>query len=103
MTDRLFVGNDNLIQWLGAVNEATGDYLNLAVCHFTVYTEAGLVVPGAQNVSMSHVPDSNGDYVGTLESSVALVADRLYTVEITLAQGNLVGLFRRKAVAVDRD
>lgn len=101
MSDSLWIGNDNLIAWRGAVNEATGESLNAATCRFSVYDALGTAL--AQNVSMSHVPDSDGDYVGTLQSTVALLPDRYYYVEITLVQGDLVGFFRLRAVAVYRD
>jgi hypothetical protein len=100
MTSRLYVGNDNLIELIGAQDEVTGSYLNLASCTFSVCDEAGVVI--AENIPMSYVDLSNGRYLGTLQSTVSLATGSMYYVEITLRQGELVGRWRQAAIAVDR-
>jgi hypothetical protein len=89
----LAVGSDNLVRLDALTNASTGAFVNNAVVTFTLKDASGSVLVSA--VSMPYVAGSNGRYEGVLTVAMAtLVAETLYTVEITATQSGAT-LFRR--------
>ena len=117
------IGNNESITLKDAINITTGNYLNSATVTFSLYAtvagseENGTVVTGASAISMSYVSVSglvaadltlrklgtDGNYRGTLLSTVALTRNAYYWIEISGTQGGIPLFDRWKVKAVDRD
>ena len=103
--DKLYIGNDNDI-WLKAFRDsraAEGVYLNAATVSFQIKTANGSVFKSTE--PMGYVVDSDGIYVGSLEStdSANLIEGGIYYVEITAQEGDVDGFWREQAVACYRE
>lgn len=60
----LYQGNTQVIQLFGLQDFLTGAYLNAATVTGTLEDAAGNIVAGANQISFTFVPASNGDYNG---------------------------------------
>jgi len=98
----LFVNSDNLIRWDGMTLASTGVYVNDATVTYAIKTAAGAAVPGASG-SLTYVTSRNGRYDGVCESSVTLIADRTYYLEVTAVAGGANGFRRVECVAAYQD
>jgi hypothetical protein len=96
----LFLGSKQVVWIKGARNILTGDYLNAATAHCTIYDDEGIVVVGAESISMAYKAASNGEYYGIMPSSVSLVVDECYTVEVVLNQAGDDRTIRWQARAI---
>lgn len=72
----VYIGCDHAFTMTG-LQDNTGAYLNAATVTYTIYTAAGVAVTNGTG-TLSYVAASNGNYAGTIES----------TVTSTLTQGN---------------
>lgn len=88
-SEPIVIGSDWYATLNGAQDSGTGDYLNTATVTAAVYSAAGAAVSGG-GVTLTYVAASNGNYRGTLESTVTalLTAGAAYEVRYTLSQGN---------------
>jgi hypothetical protein len=77
------VGADNLVQWDRMTDPSTGSYVNNATVTFTLYTAAGGVISGVENVSMPYVAGSSGRYQGWIPYDTGLVSGQRYKLVIT--------------------
>lgn len=101
----LLVGNDQVIELLGARDAVTGDYLNSKTVTCTVKDSDGVNVSGETwPITLSYIAASNGDYRGTLEDGLALEDGNTYIVEVHIDAGSdLIGFWRFEVVAQYRD
>ncbi|AMV25537.1 hypothetical protein VT84_14155 [Gemmata sp. SH-PL17] len=85
----IFIGSDHVVAWEGATGDGT--YLNAATVGYalldaggTAVTVSGTPVTG----TLDYVADSNGDYRGTIESTVTgtLRNGAQYLLDVTLVQ-----------------
>ena len=83
----LYPSNDNLVTWDAMTRASDGAYVNDATVTMTLKTAAGVAVSGAENVSLPYVAASNGKYQGAIESTVALITDASYRLEVTAVSG----------------
>jgi len=99
--ERILIGEQNFIEWLGLRNAATEAYDNTATVVATVRDTAGAKVTGMSSIAMAYVAASDGNYRGTITASSALnlTEGLTYYIEIT-ATGTGNG-FRRIAVLAD--
>lgn len=88
----LSIGSDNLVRLDALTNASSGAYVNSATVAYVLKDSAGSVV--VSSTAMSYVASSDGRYEGTIQDSVALAENALYTIEITATSGSTV-LFRR--------
>ncbi|AMV23423.1 hypothetical protein VT84_03370 [Gemmata sp. SH-PL17] len=87
MIKKLFIGCDMEVPYEGAF--ANGNYINDATVTYTLRDRAGAPVAGGSG-SCPYVAESNGDYLGVIESTVtALCANRQkYTLLIVMSAPN---------------
>jgi len=78
MDEYFYLNTDNVIRVRNLKDVVTGAYINDAVITATVYTSAGVVVPGAQNISLVYVTGTDGDYAGEIPNTVTLTAGAEY-------------------------
>lgn len=88
----LSIGSDNLVRLDALTNASTGAYVNSATVAYVLKDAAGSVV--VASTSMPYIASSDGRYEGTVQDTVALTENALYTIEITATSGTTV-LFRR--------
>lgn len=107
--NNLYVGNDNLVEWVGAYDRDAAAYLDATASGtFALFEQDGddngAAVAGASG-SFAYVAASDGVFRGTLASTVALVRGTSYYLETNLtgASGSPVGKRRQLVTAVDRD
>ena len=99
MANLLYIGEDLTVTWTGAsvtVNGTTS-YLNSATVTYAITDAAGTAVSGGTG-TLSYIAASNGNYEGTIESTVLTASNftvgRTYLLDITLVQSGYNG-FRR--------
>lgn len=87
MASPIFINADNNVTWTGATGG--GSYLNSATVTYALKTTSGTTVSGGTG-TLSYVSASNGDYSGTIESSVttSLSEGAVYLLQITLVSGS---------------
>lgn len=90
-SEALFISDDRSISWLGAY--AAGAYLNSATVTWTLY-DASLTEVATGDCT--YQASSNGNYVGTIESTVTsgLTENATYFVDLALSSGSYNG-YRR--------
>ncbi|GIW79440.1 MAG: hypothetical protein KatS3mg105_1247 [Gemmatales bacterium] len=88
----LAIGSDNLVRLDNLKNASTDAYVNTATVNFVLKDADGNVVVGS--TPMPYVSASNGRYEGTIDDTVPLAENGLYTIEITATDGSTV-LFRK--------
>lgn len=99
MANVIYIGEDLTLTFTGASVTVQGStsYLNSATVTYAVKDATGTAVSGATG-TLTYVAASNGNYEGTLESSVTTPANftegGTYIVEYTLSQSTYNG-FRR--------
>ncbi len=81
----LFIGSDLDVAYSGASIASTGAYLNSGTCTWVLKDGAGTTVGSG---TLTYVGASNGNYAGTIESTVTstLEENGLYTLTITFVQ-----------------
>ena len=103
MANRLFVGNDNLIELLGFRKAVDSSYLNSATVTANLY-EADKTTLVAGPLTMTYVAASNGDYRGNIADTVSLTAGKQYHLEVSADGGtDLQGKWVGPIIAEDRD
>jgi hypothetical protein len=106
-SDYIHAGCDNDVLLEGATNADTGNYMNAATVTFTLYKSivgsevSGDAVAGATTIAMAYVAASNGNYLGIIQSTVALVVGDYYWIVVDYAQGGIVGKKRWQVQVVD--
>ena len=88
-----FVLNTNVLQLTGLQNELTGAYINNAtVTITTIEDEGGVgVFPlSGSPITMDYVTGSDGDYRGTLDSTLPFTAGDCYRAHIDVTSGSSV-------------
>jgi hypothetical protein len=87
MAEPIFINADNEVSWTGAT--ANGSYLNSATVTYALKTITGATVSGGTG-TLSYVAASNGNYLGTIESTVTtlLTEGTVYLLQITLSQSS---------------
>jgi len=77
-------GNDQIVTLPGLRLVSNGQFLNAAVVTATLYDSKGVVVPSVNQVTMEHVPDSNGDYLWPIDGHTLMLSPSTqYTLVIT--------------------
>jgi len=94
MIQYLYIDTDNVIRVRGLKDEVSGDYINDATIRATVYDSDGNPVADAQDLSLSYVSDTNGDYAGEIPNGVSLTAGSLYTVQVTISGSGYQTVYR---------
>ena len=96
--DRIFIGEDNVVEWLRLRNNVTEEYVTTATVRATLKDSAGANVAGAVAVALRYVADSDGDYQGTISAAATsgMTDGATYYLEVT-ATGDGTG-FRHMAV-----
>jgi len=85
----LYLANDNLLVVRALKNRATGAYINNATVTGELLTLAGTQVSGQTwPMTFAYVPDSDGEYHGVFEDSLALTLGESYRVKITVDAGS---------------
>ncbi len=84
--DPLFIGSDMDVGYTGARAARTGAYLNSGTCTYELVQDSDGSVVGTG--ALTYVAASNGDYYGTIESTVTalLDVDGAYTLTITFVE-----------------
>jgi hypothetical protein len=90
----LIIGADMDVGYTGASNARSGAYFNAGTCTYALKSATGTSLGTG---TLSYVAASDGDYYGTIESTVtaALTEDTPYFLEITFASGTGYEDFRR--------
>lgn len=85
MADTIYIGSDHTITLEGLTGN--GVYLNAATVTYALKTSAGTTVTNGTG-SLTYTAASNGDYTGTIESTVTstLTDGALYRLEITITE-----------------
>ena len=79
----LYISEDNLVEMNGLVN-SDGTYVNDATMTFSIKDSDDDVVTGAENVTMSYVSESNGQYRGVAPRTLSYKEAESYFLEITI-------------------
>ncbi len=98
MSNTLYISADNVVQYTGARDARSGVYLNDGTATYSLKTTAGTTVTSG---SLTYSADTNGDYYGTIASTVDLTPynqDRL-NLSVTFNQDNYDD-YRKLAVVV---
>lgn len=77
----LFIGADMDVFYSGASVASTGAYLNAGTCTYVLTDSAGATVGTG---TLAYVAASNGDYAGTIESTVTALLDEDEQCELTI-------------------
>ena len=95
-----YVANDNQLR-VDGLRDADDAYLNSATVTCTGVTDAdGNAVSGDTfPKTLTYVSASDGNYRGTLQQTLALEADQIYTATITVDGGGLQATFAVPFVA----
>ena len=86
----LAIGSDNLVELEGLKNEQTGAYVNTATVSMVLRNAALELISGEEAISLGYVLESNGDYKGTLPSSLTLTSGARYFLDVTATVGEIV-------------
>lgn len=100
--DPIYIGSDHFVRYDGARDSATGVYLNSGTCTYELFTAAGASLGTG---TLSYVSASNGNYRGTIESTVTsgLTLGAAYRVVIVFEQGSYNDRRTLRLRAADRD
>jgi len=83
-------GNDQVVTLLGLKTTDTKVYLNLATVKGTLLDSRGCPIPGFQNIPMTYVPGSDGNYEWVVEGSTMMLPKNVeYSLEINAEQSGL--------------
>ncbi len=103
MTKIVYDQNDNLIKVNGLEDDAAaGTYLNAATVTATLQDPDGSDVTGATNITLNYIAASNGNYEGTIESTVTLTVGPGYLLVIDADEGGVVGHWELEAEVIAR-
>lgn len=98
-TQDIYIGSDHTVALTGMAVGAT--YLNAATVSYALTEADGDAVSGGTG-TLSYVAASNGNYTGTIESTVAdlLTENALYNLTITFAESPYNRKFRLRLRAL---
>jgi hypothetical protein len=96
----VYVSNDNLLQVLGLMDEAEGNFLNDATVTAVVTDSSGNTLT---SLSLDYIIGSQGDYQGTLLASISWVALQSYTVTVTATRGGITAVWEIPVIATHRE
>jgi hypothetical protein len=88
----LFIDNDSTVSVTNLKNTTSDSFVNNATVTFTLQDTAGATVsgqPGGFPAAMTYISGSNGDYLITLQQSLALTEATSYVGVITAVSGTL--------------
>lgn len=96
----LFISSDMTWTLPGVKNAVSGAFLNAGTCTYILKKSDGTTVTGGTG-SLSYVSGSDGDYRGTIESTVTTLLKNgdPYWLEVTFAEGGLDRFWRLPCVA----
>lgn len=96
--NRLYIGEDNIIQWAGLHALDATTYINDALVTWSLFHEDDLDEPIALG-TLTYVEDSNGTYQGVINEDVELIEDATYYVNVTAESDEMNGYRRLKCTA----
>jgi len=80
----IYLSNDNLLSIEGLKNSSSGSFMNSATVTATLKDSGGTSVTGQTfPITLSYITATNGNYQATLEDTLNMVADNIYTATIT--------------------
>jgi hypothetical protein len=89
LTGYLYRNSDNAVEFLGATDIASGEYVNHATMQVWLYTQSGVPVAGESwPLSGSYVLDSNGDYIAILQDTIDWSMDSIYKLVLEINGGS---------------
>lgn len=98
----IFKRNDQTITVTGLRNAETGVFLNAATVRATLLDPSGQPVSGFNNLSLSYIASSNGNYRGQVEETFDPPEGTGYTLVVDATEGTLVGHWEIPAVIRQR-
>lgn len=108
MLSSIYIGNDTVIEIEGLIDSVDDTYVNDATVSIQLYEIDGYGDVGdafGSPVTMDYVTDSDGDYIGIIESSVGLTLGNKYLAIITASSSGrdsrwdeIIQVTRRKMV-----
>jgi hypothetical protein len=88
----IYLSNDNLLSVEGLKNSSSGSFMNDATVTATLKDSSGTSVSGQTfPVTLSYIAASDGNYQTTLENTLSMVEDSIYTA--TIAATSSGGLY----------
>jgi hypothetical protein len=88
----IYLSNDNLLSIEGLKNSSSGSFMNAATVTVTLKDSGGTSVSGQTfPVTLSYIAQTNGNYQATLENTLSMVEDSIYTA--TIAATSSGGLY----------
>jgi len=87
---KIYVGSDNLITLTELYDTVAAAYVNDATVKGELYTFADQVTQIGDDVVMSYIAASDGNYRGQLPNGVALVLGTTYIMKITVTNDSNV-------------
>lgn len=88
----LYVGNSNAVFWDAMTRASDQAFVSDATVTMTlVVTSTGTAVTGAENISLTLLPNSNARYFGSIPSTASLTAGVPCTLQITATAGGKTG------------
>ena len=89
----LFPLNNNWIQVAGLENVLDGSFLNAATVMATLINYRGIADPVLNNIPMTYIPASNGNYEGVAPDTFNAPVGSGYILQIQATQGSVQGLW----------
>ena len=78
-----FIDNDNVLRVTGMRNAITGTYLNSRTVTVTLTDSSGTEVTGQSwPLTLTYVPDSDGEYRATLPYDIGVTGGQTYTARV---------------------
>jgi len=97
--DNVYLSTDNCIRVRGLKDCVTEEYINDAVITATLYDADDSPVSGAEDMSISYITGTDGDYAGEIPHTVTLVENAYYTVKITITGSGYQTVYKIKTRA----
>ncbi len=97
--DNVYLSTDNCIRVRGLKDQVADTYINDAVITATLYDADDVVVPGAEDISIPYVSETNGDYAGEIPYTITLTENAYYTAEITITGSGYQTVYKVKTRA----
>ncbi len=89
----LFPGNTQVLNVTGLKDVVTGTYLDAATVTATLKDQRGNPDPVLNNITMTYLPATNGNYQGTVPFQFSARLGDGYTLELTASQGGVQSFF----------
>lgn len=84
----IYINCDNTIELDGLRNARTPtSFINSGTVTLNLYDADGIAVTGATSLTMTYTTSSDGDWYGTIPSTVTLTENAKYTAKITATDG----------------